>query len=313
MSTRRSKYLLFLALAIIGVACIIVATQAFSAKSQKIYYDILMGVGSGLVGTALTSGLILYSYVDEKDRKSVEIESLDGDFTRQFYLSKLCTEENPDYIVSPDIIYDKINQIVAISQLLEMLCGEQATMNVMNSMGIEAPVYGVVALFKGKKRRTIASYKSGKAEENHIHEKNDGAVGIMLDKNKDSNELNYCIIFVYYDGKNKDQTKLFLYHKNEREDGAIQCEYIEGESCSRDTYALLAVPIFSKKARGNIIGTLTLDFPKSNTAPNNQYLKELCEKSKQYANVICNIIGYYPEKDFNNLVFNKWGKNDKWK
>lgn len=315
---RKHKYIVFILQIAIGIIINFIAFDC--CQMTSCIYDVLIGVGSGIIGTATVSIILLYTCLDDTSSGTVNLENIENDVALNLYLSQLCCEENEGNFVSPDITYESIDQICAINKLLKMLCKEEETIKIKEEMHIndssDGSVHGVVATFKSNKRRTIASFKgSRKEEKNKVHNRTDGVVGKMLEINKNSSSSKYTSVMTFFNSNSNKESAFYTVSTSDRVKSEVKNKPIKWESCSSETAALLAVPIFSRKDDKTIIATLTLDFSRGETSFANvksAYVKALAEKAGLYASVIRDILGFFPKKEYRDLMLDNWGNTNEW-
>lgn len=314
---RKHKYIVIILQITIGI---IINLVAFCCQTASCIYDVLIGVGSGIIGAATVSIILLYTCLDDTSVGSVNLEEISNDFALNLYLSQLCCGKIEENFASPDITYESIDQICAINKLLKMLCEEEETVKIKREMHIndnsDGSVHGVVATFKSNKRRTIASFKGdGRVEKNKIHNKTDGVVGKMLKKNKESSSSKHICVMAISNSKNNKESAFYSVSISDRLDSTVAIESLKWKSCSSETAALLATPIYSRKNNNTIIAALTLDFSRGEVPVTNveeSSVIALAKKAELYASAISDILGFYPKSTYRDLMLEEWENTSAW-
>ena len=186
-------------------------------------------------------------------------------------------------------------------------------------LGQEKPVIGVVAIFKNQLRRTFFSVNKPNEERHVCHEKMEGSVGELINKNNDSRRI--TLLFSDYENK-----MCFIYVHANRNTYIEKISYNIEKMKDDDTVAILAVPLFRNDS---LVGVLTFDFAelllvyknitdKLSNIPDNtkitdknltKPLKSLFELAHQCGKIVTNMIGHEMETEYSKLFEEEWSYN----
>lgn len=205
--------------------------------------------------------------------------------------------------------YHTARQSDAVEGIIKYFCG-------LMQYETSKKVIGVIAIFKGEKRRTFYSCNKNSSGRHPCHYKTEGTVGKMLEINSGEAD-DYRILWCDYTNK-----LAFIKEEGTRnnETQKIINEIVKIKQ--DDTVAILAVPLLKE---GKIYGTLTFDFAELPLQYENKLseykqlkenvrlqqaevgvLTEMFENAKVCGEIVTNLLGQYVDTNYMELYEEEW-------